>query len=495
MRVFEPLALGGGVVLPNRVVLPAMVTRLSGEDGRVNRDVRERYVRFARGGAGLIVVEAMAVHASKSGPLLRISSDDFVPGLTDLAAAVHDAGPGRVVPQIIHFLKVARSGYRQTIDTLSRDDLARIVGEFAAAAERARRCGFDGVELHMAHAYTLSSFLSLRNPRRDAYGGNLENRLRLPLEVLAAVRAAVGEGFAVGLRFVGDECIKDGYTQVDAALIAERLAAAGAAWVSLSAGGKFEDAIKREGQPPYPYTGYSGDRCMPGSQYPDGANAHLAEAVRRHLRARGLATPVVAAGKIGTLALAEQLLTDERADLVGMARALLADPDLPRKWAEGREDTVVRCLYGNVCKALDESFRRVTCTLWPKGSLQAPSSLDREPPAWAEAGAGLTATHAGGQTVLRWQPATDNEAVYGYEILRAEGQGLLLHHASVRGRSTRYEDTRVTRGATYRYAVRAYDLAGNRGPLSPTVTLSLCGDGVSSGTDVAHEAPASSSEA
>ena len=122
------------MTLPNRLVLPAMVTRLSGEDGVVNDDIRARYTRFARGGVGLIVVEAMAVHSAKSGPLLRISSDDFVPGPRDLAPRVHDAGPSKVVPQIIHFLKIARSGWRQTVDMLSHEEIDAIVEAYGAAA-------------------------------------------------------------------------------------------------------------------------------------------------------------------------------------------------------------------------------------------------------------------------------------------------------------------------------------------------------------------------
>jgi 2,4-dienoyl-CoA reductase-like NADH-dependent reductase (Old Yellow Enzyme family) len=470
--LFSPLALRGGVVLPNRIVLPAMVTRLSGEDGFVNDDVRARYVRFAKGGAGLVVVEAMAVHQSKSGPLLRISGDEFVPGLSDLARRCHDAGPGKVFPQIIHFLKISRSGWRQTVDMLSPEDLDAIVEAYGRAAERARRAGFDGVELHMAHAYTLSSFLSRMNPRRDAYGGPLENRLRLPLRVLRRVRELVGDDFPVGVRFVGEECIRGGYTTVDAGPIAVRLAEAGADYVSLSAGGKFEDARPIEGQPLYPYTGYSGDRCMPSSAYPDGANLHIPEAVRAALRDRGLATPVVAAGKIGTRALAEQILERGQGDMVGMARALLADPDLPKKWQRGEEDKVVRCVYGNVCKALDEAFRRVDCTLWPKGLGQAPESDDTVPPAWPPDGAGIRAEYTHGRVLVRWHAATDNERVYGYELLRAEGDSApLRHHASVRGVSTRFEDARVVGGRAYRYAVRPYDLAGNRGPASPTARV------------------------
>jgi 2,4-dienoyl-CoA reductase-like NADH-dependent reductase (Old Yellow Enzyme family) len=465
------------MTLPNRIVLPAMVTRLSGEDGAVNDDIRARYTRFARGGVGLVVVEAMAVHSAKSGPLLRISSEDFAPGLTDLAARIHDAGPSKVVPQIIHFLKIARSGWRQTVDMLTHDEIDAVVDAYGTAAARARRCGFDGVELHMAHAYTLSSFLSRLNPRKDAYGGSLANRLRLPLRVMRRVRAEVGDDFPIGVRFLGEECIRNGYTVLDAGPVAIELARAGADYISLSAGGKFEDARVIDGEPLYPYTGYSGDRCMPGVAYPDGANLAIPEAVRAALRTAKLATPVIAVGKIGTKELAEKVIAREQGDLVGMARALLADPDLPKKWARGNEDRVVRCIYGNVCKTLDENFKRVDCTLWPKKLGQAPESEDVVAPSWPRTGAELTAEHKAGRVLLRWKAATDEDGMYGYQVFRGEGGegggALLVHHASVRALSARYEDTRVQPGSTYRYAVKPYDLAGNRGPMSATAHVSV----------------------
>ena len=470
--LFQPFTVGS-LSLPNRLVLPAMVTRLSGEDGFVNDDIRARYTRFSRGGVGLLVLEAMAVHSAKSGPLLRISSDDFVPGLSDLRARCHDAGPGKVIPQIIHFLKISRSGWRQTVDLLSLDDLDAIVDAYGAAAARARACGFDGVELHMAHAYTLSSFLSALNRRKDDYGGSLENRLRLPLRVVERVRREIGHDFTLGVRFVGDETIRNGYTTVDASLIAVRLARAGVDYISLSAGGKFEDARVIAGEPLYPYTGYSGDRCMPGSHYPDGANLYIPKAVRAALRAAGLSTPVIAAGKIGTMALAEEILQTEQGDLIGMARALLADPDLPKKWRAGKEEQVVRCVYGNVCKSLDENFRRVDCTLWPKKLGQAPESTDEIAPRWAENGPNLRAGTKSGAVVLQWDRATDNEGIYGYQVFRGEQGGVLVHRASVRGVSTRYEDARVLGGEKYRYAVRPYDLAGNRGAMSESIVVDV----------------------
>jgi len=470
MTLFEPFSIRS-LTLSNRLVLPAMVTRLSGEDGLVNDDIRARYTRFSRGGVGLIVVEAMAVHSAKSGPLLRISSDEFAPGLTDLAQRVHDAGPSKVVPQIIHFLKIARSGWRQTVDMLSLEEIDAIVDAYGTAAARARSCGFDGVELHMAHAYTLSSFLSRLNPRKDAYGGSLANRLRLPLRVMRRVRETVGTDFPIGVRFLGEECIRNGYTVVDAGPIAIELARAGADYVSLSAGGKFEDARVIPGEPLYPYTGYSGDRCMPGAAYPDGANLSIPEAVREALRSAGRETPVVAVGKIGTKDLAEKVITSGRGDLVGMARALLADPDLPKKWQHGREDQVVRCIYGNVCKTLDENFKRVDCTLWPKKLGQAPESDDNVAPVWPERGPELRAEHKDGRVLVRWSAATDEVGMYGYQVFRSEESALLTHHASVRALSTRYEDARVRPGTTYRYAVKPYDLAGNRGVMSASVEV------------------------
>jgi 2,4-dienoyl-CoA reductase-like NADH-dependent reductase (Old Yellow Enzyme family) len=297
MKLFEPYDING-MVLPNRIVLPAMVTRLSGEDGHVNQDIEDRYVRYAQGEPGLIVVEAMAVHTSKSGPLLRLGSDEFIGGHTEMLKKMRDVSPSKVVPQIIHFLKIARSGWRQTINDLSIEDIKQIIDDYGTAAVRAREAGYDGVELHMAHAYTLSSFLSARNARKDEYGGSLENRLRMPTEVILKVRERVGDDFPMGLRFDAEECIIRGYGLEESKEMALRFAQLGMDYISVSAGGKFEDAIPEEGKPLYPYTGYSGERCMPGMSYPDGANIYLPAGIKKYLNERGYTVPVVGTGKI-----------------------------------------------------------------------------------------------------------------------------------------------------------------------------------------------------
>jgi 2,4-dienoyl-CoA reductase-like NADH-dependent reductase (Old Yellow Enzyme family) len=472
MKLLEPFSLRD-LTLPNRIVLTAMVTRLSGDDGYVNSDIVDRYVRFARGEAGLIVVEATAVHASKSGPLLRLNDDSFLPGHRDLIARCRDAGPSKLALQIIHFLKIARSGWRQTVDMLETADIEAIPGYYAEAAARTREAGYDAVELHMAHAYTLSSFLSMRNTRRDAYGGrSLEARMRLPTETLRAVRAAVGDDYPIGIRFDGEECIKGGYGLAESRYIALRLAQAGADYLSISAGGKFEDAVPAPGEPLYPYTGYSGDRTMPAAQYPDGTNLYLAAGIRAFLRAHGLPTPVVTTGKIPTPAYAESILRAGDADLVGFARALLADPDWPRKARLGHEDKIIRCVYGNVCKSLDENFRQVRCVLWPKEALHAPPDPgDDVAPTWPPGSALRAELKAGGQVRLSWGQAQDMGGVYGYDVYRSVNGGPFSRLSS--GTVASLIDSHALAGNNYAYLVRAYDYAGNRSLPSNEVAITV----------------------
>jgi 2,4-dienoyl-CoA reductase-like NADH-dependent reductase (Old Yellow Enzyme family) len=469
MKLFEPLNVGG-MIIPNRVMVPAMVTRLSGEDGLVNKDISDRYVRYAQGGAGLVVIEAMAVHTAKSGPLLRISGDQFVPGLTDLVRRMHDASDSKVVPQIIHFMKVAKSGWRQTIDMLSLAEIDRIVDEFGDAVVRARAAGFDGAELHSAHAYTLASFLSRTNPRMDDYSGDtLEGRLYLIGRIFGNIRRKVGEDFPIGVRFLADEFIKDGYTVNDAKLIGLRLAQLGAAYLSLSVGGKFEDAIHAPGQVPYPYTGYSGDRCMPGDWYPAVPHAHFSAEIKTFIRAHGFNTPVATAGKISNPDDAELLVATGAVDVVGIARGLLADPDWPNKVRQGEIDRIVKCDYCNVCKHLDGTHTRVICALWPQGSLQAPpDDHSSEAPRWSPVGANLTATMGDGKVILKWNKAA---GAARYDVCRTDPLGNVEIADAIK--ITRWEDHGLLAGMPYLYCVRVYGAAGYGGAASNTVTVSL----------------------
>lgn len=471
MKLLEPITING-MTVPNRVAVPAMVTRLSGEDGFINQNVIDRYVRYAEGHVGLIVVEAMAIHGSKSGPLLRISDDQFIPGHAELVKRVHDAGPSKIVPQIIHFMKVARSGWRQTIDQLSVPDIDQIVEQFGTAAARAREAGYDGVELHSAHAYTLSSFLSRHNKRRDDYDGRtLEGRLRMFGRVMTRVRQMVGADFPVGVRFLAEEAIKDGYALPDSQRIALRMAQMGVDYISLSIGGKFEDAVHKPGEPLYPYTGYSGDRCMPGDSYPPLPHAHLAEGIKQYINGKGYKVPVISVGKISDPADAERLLQENKADMIGMARQLLSDPDWVKKVEERRPDAIVRCIYCNVCKQLDENFKLVACFLWPKGAIQAPrEDLGADRPRWPAGEAALKATIKDGTVQLSWARAEGSDVI-GYDVFRAEDNGAAGIVEAVK--AAKFTDRLVLGGLHYTYYVMAFDKSGRHSPPSNAVRVDM----------------------
>lgn len=466
MKLLEPITING-MKVANRVMVPAMVTRLSGEDGFVNQAITDRYVRYAQGEVGLIVVEAMAIHGSNAGPLLRISDDKFVPGLRDMVSKIHDASDSKVVPQIIHFLKIARSGWRQTVDMLTLEDIERIVQQFGEAAARAREAGFDGIELHNAHAYTLASFVSRINGRTDEYGGTtLENRLRMIGRVMDSVRRHVGHDYPVGIRYLSDEFVRGGYTVEDAKLIGLRMAQLGADYLSLSVGGKFEDAVHTPGHVLHGYSGYSGERCMPGVAYPEALHVPYAAEIKAFLVAKGFNVPVIAAGKLSDPDTAEEVLATGKVDMVAIARGLLADPDWVKKLRAQQRDRIVKCDYCNVCKQLDGAHLPVTCFLWPKGAMQAPADLGAAAaaPVWPAEGAGLSVKLDDGSVALKWKKVPG--AVY-YDVYRVDDDG--TPHIVDGVKLPVFTDTTVLGGVRYRYYVRPCDANGNAGPPSESV--------------------------
>jgi len=281
-------------------------------------------------------------------------------------------------------LESLRMGMRERVTDTDAEHIRRLPETlpslFADAAVRAREAGFDGVELHYAHAYTMASFLSRKNDRTDGYGGSPAARVRLPLEVYRAVRDAVGGDIAVGCRFLSEEGIDGGSTLGDACEYGVAFAKAGMDFVSLSRGGKFEDAQPpKVGAAAYPYTGPSGHECMPtvlsDAKGPFGRNVECARAIREAIHGAGHATPVVVTGGICSFAQAEAILAAQSADIVGAARQSLADPDWFRKIALGRGAEVRRCKFTNYCEALDQHHKQVTCQLWDREATDAPDVM------------------------------------------------------------------------------------------------------------------------
>jgi 2,4-dienoyl-CoA reductase-like NADH-dependent reductase (Old Yellow Enzyme family) len=437
---FSPLR-AGRLDLRERTWVPAMVPWRATDDGIVTGEILAWYERFAIGRPGAIVVEATGVRDIPSGPLLRIGDDRFIPGLRDLVRTVRRASGGctRLFIQIIDFLAVKRRPEREKYlrrflaitnahqaalgvhsDEAARDALVAMSDEelaavltprelealrfgyrervtdvhlphvrclpavmprvFADAAVRAEAAGFDGVELHYAHAYTMASFLSALNTRDDGYGGGRENRIRLPLEVFRAVRAAVSGRFVVGCRYLAEEAIDGGSTLEDAVYFGVEFARSGLDYLSLSRGGKFEDAkAPQVGWAVYPYTGPSGWECMPTTladrRGPFGRNVAAAARIRAAVRAEGFETPVIVSGGIHDFEQAEGILARGDADICGAARQSLADPDWFRKVRMGRGQDVRRCTFTNYCEGLDQKHKQVTCKLWDRVEVDGPNVM------------------------------------------------------------------------------------------------------------------------
>jgi 2,4-dienoyl-CoA reductase-like NADH-dependent reductase (Old Yellow Enzyme family) len=276
-------------------------------------------------------------------------------------------------------------GYRERVTDMHLPHIAELPavlpGLFADAADRAKQAGFDGVELHFAHAYTMASFLSALNTRPDGYGGSRENRVKLPREVVAAVdqrlRVDGKRDVILGCRYLGDDVIEGGNRPEDAAWFGVELARAGLDFLSISKGGKFEDAKPpKVGWAVYPYTGQSGYECMPtiysDERGPFARNVSIAGGIRHAVNDAGFTTPIVAAGGICEFAQAEAVLERGEADFIASARQSLADPDWFLKIREGRGSEIRRCEFTNYCEALDQQHKQVTCKLWDRDALDAP---------------------------------------------------------------------------------------------------------------------------
>jgi len=373
-HLFTPIRIGA-MEVRNRIVLPPMTLGYGAPDGSVTERHRDYYEARARGGAGLIIAEAAGVNAQRKYGLfpLGLFEDGLVPGWRAAADVVHRHGarlaaqimdPG---PEIIQMLTgvqpvgpsavVGRGLYRDVPRELSADEIEAIVQDFAGAARRARDAGLDAVEIHAAHGYALvGSFLSpFFNKRTDVYGGSLEGRLKLLLDIVAAMKARAGADFPVIVRISGDERRTGGRTLQETQFIARALAEAGVDALEVSGG-------------TIPTVFWA---VVPPSGTPLALNASFAQAIRQVVD-----VPVISVGRINNARIAEFLLDTGRADLVSMGRALHADPELPAKAAEGRFDDIAPCVACNCgCIGSVVQAGQATCIVNPAAGREKEMAL------------------------------------------------------------------------------------------------------------------------
>lgn len=353
------------LLIKNRIVFPAMCTKYAAPDGGVTERMLRYYEERAKGGAGLVTIEATSVDPTGNSFSrgLSIANDARLPGLTDLARRVKRHG-ARISIQLQHGGRAALpqfSGHAVPLVSaipgvtpydnsviLSEEEIARLVECWGKAAIRAREAGFDAVEIHGAHGYLINQFMSpLTNLREDAYGGSFENRMRFPLEVLRAVRKQVGPDFPILFRYSMEEFMPGGIDMEQAVRIAKVMADNGVDMLNVSIG-----------------IGESVEYIIPPASVPDGWNADRAAAIKRAVGSR---IPVAVVGRICNRKTAENIIASGKADLVAMGRALLADPFLPAKLAEGRDDEILTCIGCNEgCTGMLNECRPISCALNPR---------------------------------------------------------------------------------------------------------------------------------
>ena len=354
----------GSVRIPNRIVMPAMTTRTADEEGHVTDDTMAYYLARARGGVGLVTVEMAS--PEKVGRHRRrevgIHDDRFLPGLTRLVDAVHRAGSkasiqlghggGHTRADICGEAPIAPSAiphpvYETTFETIvpeemTRSRIAETVAAHAAAALRARKAGFDCVEIHAAHGYLISQFHApFENRRTDEYGGSLGNRARFGLEVLRAVKAAV-PGMPVVYRLSIEDYFAGGLSFGEGLEIAAWAAEAGADALHVTAG-------HYRSLP-------SAQIVLPPMTLADATFVPLAAAVKKAVR-----VPVIAVGRLGDPATAAATVAAGQADFIALGRSLIADPQWVEKLARG--EPIRRCLACNTCINEMRGGARIGCVV------------------------------------------------------------------------------------------------------------------------------------
>ncbi|QFU75693.1 effector protein [Halioglobus maricola] len=362
----------GTMQLRNRTVLAAMGSNFADASGHCNERLIAYYEARAAGGTGLLVLETSAACFPRGSTMpntVAFSDDEFIPGLSELSERVHDHGAkivaqlnhggklaqedtaaGRAIPlpstikpsasemfqvltreEIGHFIKAAGpDGKGPQYFEMTELDIAEIVDEFAAAAERAKRCDFDGIELHAGHGYLLASFLSpYTNKRRDRYGGSRENRARFLTEVITATRTACGPDFPILVRLDAMEYRTEGGITIDDAVVTAKLCeVAGADAIDVSAYGNIAQAIAFTEAP---------------LVHEPGGFVDFARKIKS-----AVSIPVIGVGRIEPEK-ADQHISDGDFDFLAMGRKLLADPELPNKLAAGTPESIRPCIYCYIC--------------------------------------------------------------------------------------------------------------------------------------------------
>jgi 2,4-dienoyl-CoA reductase-like NADH-dependent reductase (Old Yellow Enzyme family) len=345
----------GQVNLSNRIVFPAFQFNYANTDGTVSDRLHEVYTVLAKGGCGLIFTGCAVVSPDTVAfdRVMRIDSDEHMPGLKKLFSEIETHG---VVPaiQLVHYGRQALNAVtghdllapsaipcpvmsqydpNYFVREMTLEDIERVQNDFVEAAVRAAKAGAQMVEVHVAHGYLLNEFLSpYSNKRTDAYGGSIENRARIAVEIIESIRNRLKE-MAICVRVSGNEFVEGGLTPPDFEEIVPLFEDAGMDLLNVAAG-VYESV----------------ERIVPPASLGDAPHVEIASALKQYA-----SVPVCCVGSIYSLEMAESIISSGKTDLVAMGRAQVADPDIVRKSLAGREADVRKCIKCN------------NCTFWTRG--------------------------------------------------------------------------------------------------------------------------------
>jgi len=440
----------GELTIPNRIFSSAHLPRLNSDFGPPSEKAVRYYQAKAKGGIGLIITGGhYPVWPTTLARPTAYQSDDIIPALKAMADAIHQYDT-KVFCQLGHPGNLASSRVLQGGSILSAsniprrepfgplkpeipramdlDDIKRTTEIVGQAARRVKEAGYDGVEVDAMYGKLTASFLSPAfNNRTDQYGGSLENRMRFLLELIDSIRENVGSHFVVGVRFTADEFIDNGTTLDDAKEIAERLEATGKV-----------DYL-------FPCAGASGAPHVPPSYYPLAPFVYLAAGIKEVVN-----LPVFCVGRINDPVLAERILADHQADMIGMTRATICDPEMPNKAREGRLDEIRRCigcLEGCVGKL---HTLPISCAINPEigreGELVITPAVS--PKKVMVVGGGAAGLETARVAALR-----------GHKVSLYEKEEVLARELSIAAKSTGREDfEEVTRYYTYQMKLLGVDV-------------------------------------
>ena len=359
--LFSPIKVGTQTV-KNRLWMPPVSTNLAIDHGHVSEALIEHYTNRAKGGVGLIVTEVVTVEPTYvylPGDMC-MADDSFVPGWEKLAAGVHEYG-AKILPQLFHpaYMAFPIPGTpkliapsfvgpyyaREAPRPVTHEELKVIISQFGDAAERLKRAGTDGVEIHAAHAHgLLGGFLSpLYNKRTDEYGGDIDGRLKLTLDVVHEVRARCGDDFIIDVRISGDEYSEGGLTLRDQVYVAKQLERAGVDMLHVSGG----TTIKR-------------GSAIPGNGTSPASHAELSREIKKHV-----SIPVATVGRITEAWIAEELIEDGFADACMMGRANVCDANFAQKAAAGKPEDIRPCIGCLRCLNGIMFGKPISCTVNP----------------------------------------------------------------------------------------------------------------------------------